>query len=136
MIEALGNLGIRAWLKELKGRLSIPFAECRAVAGTVYFRDHFVINPYDTKIQLQLIHRTHASEPGGHPSRVRTLDLMNRKYWWPGMSIIVRTYSNTCLLCDKTKMLRALPIGFLKPLAIPLALWHNISMDYITPLLL
>ena len=110
-----------AWPRELKQRLRIPFAECRVVAGKVYWRDRLVIDPDDANIQLQLIHRTHASGPGGHPGRVKTLDLMNRKYWWPGMSIAVRTYCNACLLCDKTKTPRSLPTGFLKPLAIPLA---------------
>ena len=104
------------------------------VAGKVYFRDRLVIDPDDANIQLQLIHQTHASGPGGHPGRVKTLDLMNRKYWWPGMSIAVRTYCNACLLCDKTKTPRSLPTGFLKPLAIPLAPWRDISVDYITPL--
>src|SRR4030081_2749236 len=37
MIEALRKLGTRAWLKELKGRLKIPFVECHIVAGKVYF---------------------------------------------------------------------------------------------------
>jgi hypothetical protein len=60
---------------------------------------------------------------------------MNRKYWWPGMRITVRMYCNMYLLCDKMKMLRSLPIGFLKPLTIPLVPWCDISMDYITPLL-
>jgi hypothetical protein len=62
------------------------------------------------------------------------LDLINRKYWWPGISIAVRTYCNVCLLCNKTKTPRSLPIGFLKPLMILLAPWRNISVDYITPL--
>src|SRR4030088_824629 len=134
MIEALGKPGTRARPKELKGRLKIPFEECRIVAGKVYFRDRLVIDPDDANIQLQLIHRTHASGPGGHPGRVKTLDLMNSKYWWPGMSIAVRTYCNACLLYDKTKTPRSLPTGFLKPLAIPLVPWRDISVDYITPL--
>src|SRR3979411_1129606 len=127
MIEALGKPGTRAWPKELKGRLKIPFTECRMVAGKVYFRDRLVIDPDDANIQLQFIHWTHTSGPGSHPGRVKTLDLINRKYWWLGMSIAVRTYCNACLLCDKTKTSRSLPVGFLKPLAIPLAPWRNIS---------
>jgi hypothetical protein len=134
IIEALEKLRICAWPKELKGGLRIPVAECRAVTGKVYFRVLLVIDPDDTNIQLQLIHRTHVSGPGGHPGRVRTLDLMNRKYWWLGMSITVRTYCNMCLLYDKTKTPRSLPTGFLKPLAILLIPWRDISMDYITPL--
>src|SRR3981081_3927118 len=43
MIEAMGKPGTRAWPKELRERLKIPFAECRVVAGKVYFRDLLVI---------------------------------------------------------------------------------------------
>ena len=134
MMTALAEPGARAWPKELKQRLRIPFAECRMVAGKVYFRDCLVIDPDDANMHLQLIHRTHASGPGGHPGRVKTLDLMNRKYWWLGMSIVVRTYCNVCLLYDKMKTPRSLPTGFMKPLEIPLAPWRDISIDYITPL--
>jgi hypothetical protein len=69
----------RAWPKAQKQRLKIPFAECHVVAGKVYFRDCLVIDPDDMNIQLQLIHRTPASGPSGHPGRVKTLDLMHRK---------------------------------------------------------
>jgi hypothetical protein len=57
---------------------------------------------------------------------------MNKKYWWLGMNIVLRTYCNACLLCDKTKTPRLLLTGFLKPFAIPLTPWHDISADYIT----
>jgi hypothetical protein len=120
MMTAFVEPGARKWPKELKPRLRIPFTECRVVASKVYFRDRLVIDLDDTNIQLQLIHRTHTSGPGGHLGRVKTLDMMNRKYWWPGMSIAVRTYCNVYLLYDKTKTTRSLPVGFLKPLVVPL----------------
>jgi hypothetical protein len=104
------------------------------VADKIYFRDRLLIDSDDCDLQLQLVYRTHALGPGGHPGRTKTLDLMNRKYWWPGMATAVRSYCNACLLCDKTKSPRNLPAGFLKPLPIPLAPWRDISVDYITPL--
>ena len=50
MMTALAEPGARAWPKELKQRLRIPFAECRVVAGKVYFRDRLVIDPDDANI--------------------------------------------------------------------------------------
>jgi hypothetical protein len=134
VIAALNNPGARAWPVALKRRLKVAFAECRVVAGRVYYRGRLMIDPDDANMHLQLIHRTHSSAPGGQPGRTKTLYLMNRKYWWPGMSLAVREYCKACLLCDKTNTLRAAPAGFLKPLPIPLAPWHDISVDYITPL--
>lgn len=134
MYEALQNPEARKWPKELKKELKIPFAECAAKAGRVYYRDRLVIDPLDAEVQIQIIHRTHTAAPGGHPGRVKTIDLLNRKYWWPGMTVAARAYCKGCLLCTKTKTPRTAPVGFLKPLPLPFAPWKDISVDYITPL--
>jgi len=131
---ALKKPGCRAWPTAIKRRLRVPFAECRVVTGKIYFRDRLLVDPDDHNLHLQLIYRTHASGPGGHPGRTKTIDLMNRKYWWPGMTTAIRSFCDACLLCDKTKQPRSAPAGFLKPLPIPLAPWRDISVDYITPL--
>lgn len=104
------------------------------VAYRAYYRGRLIIDPDDDFLHLQLIHRTHASGPGGHPGRTKTIDLMNRQYWWAGMTKKIEEYCAACLLCDKTKRPRTAPTGFLKPLPIPLTPWHDISVDYITPL--
>ena len=93
-----------------------------------------MIDPDNSALQLQIIHRHYASAPAGHPGCTKSLDLLNRRYWWPRMSLMVQKYCNACLLCDKTKNPKSLPVGFLKPLPLPLAPWRNISVDYITPL--
>jgi hypothetical protein len=124
----------RAWPTKLKKAFNVAWAECRVVAGRAYYRDRLLIDPDDHQMHLQLIHRTHASGPGGHPGRTKTLDLMNRRYYWPGMSIAVRSFCRACHGCDKTKQPRSAPTGFLKPLPVPLSPWRDISVDYITPL--
>ena len=134
VVTALTDPAHRAWHKAIKHRLLIPFAECRVVAYRAYYRGRLIIDPDDDFLHLQLIHRTHASGPGGHPGRTKTIDLMNRQYWWAGMTKKIEEYCAACLLCDKTKRPRTAPTGFLKPLPIPLTPWHDISVDYITPL--
>lgn len=134
IVEVLNSKTARAWPKGVKERLKIPFAECKVTQGRVYYRGRLVIDPEDADLQLQLVYRTHASGPGGHPGRTKTIDLMNRTYWWPGMTVQVRKYVNACQLCYKTKQPRTKPVGFLKPLPLPLAPWRDISVDYITPL--
>jgi transposase InsO family protein len=134
VVIAVSNRVLRAWPRGLKKKLRIPIAECRVIEGKVYYRDRLIIDPDDGNMHLQLIHRTHASGPGGHPGRLKTIDLMNRRYYWPGMTQAVRTYCKGCLLCDKTKTPRSAPTGFLKPLPVPLAPWRDISVDYVTPL--
>jgi hypothetical protein len=124
----------RAWPSDLKTRLRIPFAECELVAGRIYFRKRLIIDPDDNELQLQVIYRTHASGPGGHPGRAKTIDLLNRKYYWPNMATLIRHFVAGCVLCDKTKTPRSRPVGFLKPLPLPFRPWEDISIDYVSPL--
>jgi hypothetical protein len=132
--SALHDPTARLWPKDLRARMRIPMARCRVVAGKAYYNDRLIIDPDDTDLHLQLIYRAHASAPGGHPGRVKLLDLVNRTYWWPGITVAVRAYVKGCHLCDKTRTDRSAPKGFLKPLPLPLAPWQDISVDYITPL--
>lgn len=122
------------WPSQLRERLRIPFNECTTTQDKAYYRGRLIIDPEDLDLQLQLIYRTHASTPTGHPGRTKTLDLMNRRYWWPGLATAVREFCKGCLLCARTKPSRSKPVGFLKPLPLPLSPWRDISVDYITPL--
>lgn len=122
------------WPPALREQLRIPFNECTAVQGKAYYRGRLIVDPEDRDLQLQLIYRTHASTPTGHPGRTKTLDLMNRRYWWPGLSIAVREFCKACPPYARTKPSRSKPVGFLKPLPLPLSPWRDISVDYITPL--
>lgn len=122
----------RKWPPSLK--IKLPIAETRVERGRVYCRGRLVVDPADTDLQTQLIYRAHNTRGAGHPGRTKTLDLMNRTYWWPGMSQTVRSYVVGCLLCAKTKKSRSAAVGFLKPLPIPLTPWTDISVDYVTPL--
>ena len=94
-----------------------------------------MIDPDDAELYLQLIHRMYVSAPGGYPGRTKTIDLMSCAYWWPGMTVTTRAFTDACKLCDTTKTSRTKPAGFLKPLPLPLAPWRDILVDYITPLL-
>lgn len=134
VVASLRQRTARAWPTVIRQRLKIPFAECHLTAGKAYYRDRLMIDPDDTELHLQLIYRTHASVAGGHPGRTKTLDLMNRAYWWPGMTVAVRVFTNACKPCRRTKHDRTKPAGFLKPLPVPLAPWRDISVDYISPL--
>lgn len=133
LCAALDDPDVRQWPKGLQ-HLRIPFNECTSTQGKCYYRGRLIIDPEDRDLQLQLIYRTHASTPTGHPGRHKTTDLMNRRYWWPGLATAVREFCRACLPCARTKASQSKPSGFLKPLPLPLSPWRDISVDYITPL--
>ncbi|KAI0998665.1 hypothetical protein K3495_g9532 [Podosphaera aphanis] len=133
IMDDVSDKSKRHWRASLAKLLKIDFIECRIVAGRVYYRDRLIIPPDDESIQLQLLHRAHNSGPAGHPGRERTIDLITRTYWWPGLTIAARRFCKGCLLCTKTKTPRQSPSGILKPLPLPIKPWTDISTDYITP---
>ena len=84
------------------------YSEWSTIDGKAYFR-HRLFIPDNDELRAQIIWRTHSSGPGGHPGRVKTLDLMNRTYWWPRMSQDVSEFVKACQLCFRTKTPRSAP---------------------------
>ncbi|XP_044717015.1 uncharacterized protein HRG_09284 [Hirsutella rhossiliensis] len=68
MLTALRDPDVRRWPKSVSRELRVAMLDCQVRA------------------KIQVIYRTHSSGPGGHPGRVKTLDLVTRTYWWPRMS--------------------------------------------------
>jgi hypothetical protein len=108
-------------------------SECALVDNQIYFRKRLFV-PDAPGIRLEVVHRSHSSGPAGHPGCVKTLDLLNRSYWWPGISKFAAIYVRDCALCLRTKTPRSAPPGFLKPLEFPIRPWTDISIDYVTTL--
>jgi hypothetical protein len=133
MLAALGNIQVRHWPKDIRKTLRIAMQDCEIHAGRIYYRDRLYIPPSD-ELKLHIIYRTHSTGPGGHPGRVKTLDLLSRSYWWPRMAKGVQQFVRACELCTRMKSSRLAPPGFLKPLPVPFRAWSDISVDYITPL--
>ena len=133
MLACLQDPDCRQWTPIIRKEIRVAMADCRIVSGYIYVRGKLFLPP-DDELRIQAIYRTHSSGPGGHPGCTKTLDLLNRTYWWPRMSRDVNTYVRACELCIRTKSPRSSPQGFLQPLPIPFRAWSDISIDYITPL--
>ena len=133
MLACLQDPDCRQWTPIIRKEIRVAMANCRIVSGHIYVRGKLFLPP-DDELRIQAIYRTHSSGPGGHPGRTKTLDLLNRTYWWPRMSRDVNTYVRACELCIRTKSPRSSPQGFLQSLPIPFRAWSDISIDYITPL--
>ena len=133
MMQALRDPAVRQWPRSIRGDLRAAMQDFQIRGNRIYYRERLFLPPTD-EAKIQVIYRTHSSGPGGHPGRVKTLDLLNRTYWWPRMSADVDTFVKGCDLCFRTKSSRSAPPGFLKPLPVPFQAWSDISVDYITPL--
>ena len=98
----------------------------------VWYKGHLVVLPQ--ALRSKCIAECHDSPYGGHKGIAKTLDLLRRDYWWPGMKKDVTEYVTTCAACQRNKASNQKKAGSLSPLNIPVGRWHSVSMDFITGL--
>ena len=114
-------------------RLQRDFEDWNAEQGLLLFRGKVYV-PKDTELRRDLVKLHHDSPAAGHPGRWKTLELVSRNYWWPGMSKFINEYVSTCDVCNRTKTFPAKPQGPLKPNQTPEGPWQIITSDYIVKL--
>ncbi|KAF8750946.1 hypothetical protein RHS01_09004 [Rhizoctonia solani] len=78
-----------------------------------------------------LLREFHDSPLAGHPGQQRTLELLSRNYWWPGMKSSAKEWVECCPTCQANHCAHA-PVIALKPLEVPPFPFHTISYDFIT----
>ena len=106
---------------------------CKVVDGVLY-RHATVWVPKNMDLLVPLIREAHDPPACGHPGVHRTVELLQRNYYWPNMRLEVGQYIRNCYGCQRSKAPRDKYNGLLKPLPIPLQRWTDISMDFITGL--
>jgi len=69
----------------------------------------------------------------GHPGEWKTIELITRDFWWPGITTFVKAYIKGCATCQTTKIKPPVKVP-LKPNEVPQGIWETITMDFITDL--
>ncbi len=81
------------------------------------------------------IFRRHHDDPiAGHFDAKRMLELVSRKYYWPGMGCKVKAYARACSTCQRVCRVWHRPHGSMEPLPQPRGPWTDISMDFVVGL--
>ncbi|KAB5587545.1 Retrotransposable element Tf2 [Ceratobasidium theobromae] len=101
--------------------------------GLLFFRGKIYI-PNDLTLRKLVIESRHDNIAAGHPGHFRTLELISRMFYWPGMKKSIVSYINTCESCIRSKPSNRLPIGLLLPTEIPHRPWEEIAYDLIVGL--
>lgn len=128
VVEALGkiqDLGPRLLKKGIE--------EWNTENGLLLFRGKVYV-PNDPSLRKELVKRHHDAPAAGHPGRSKTLELLSRNYWWPGMTKFVHEYVDTCDVCQRTKVFPAKPHGPLQPIDAPGSPWEVVGTDFIVKL--
>lgn len=101
--------------------------------GVVEWKSRIYV-PKHRLLRQDLLMMYHDAPLAGHPGQHKTLELITRDYWWPGISRDVKKYVNGCALCQQNKPLHRPGKVPLSPHDVPSAPWESVSMDLIGPL--
>ena len=90
--------------------------------------------PRDRRLRHDIVRAHHDTPVAGHPGRWKTVELVTRNYWWPGITQYIADYVRGCDRCNRTKTFPAMPVGKLQPNRIPDHRWQIVTTDFITGL--
>ncbi|QRW18200.1 Retrotransposable element Tf2 protein [Rhizoctonia solani] len=96
----------------------------------LWYRGKLVVPDSET-LKERLLKEFHDSPLAGHPGQQRTLELLSRNYWWPGMKSSSKEWVECCPTCQANRRAHV-PVIALKPLEVPPYPFHTISYDFIT----
>ncbi|KAF8760957.1 hypothetical protein RHS01_00083 [Rhizoctonia solani] len=85
-----------------------------------------LVVPDSETLKEQLLREFHDSPLAGHPGQQRTLELLSRNYWWPGMKSSAKEWVECCPTCQANQQAHA-PVITLKPLEVPPTLIDSFS---------
>jgi transposase InsO family protein len=90
--------------------------------------------PNNKELRTLLLHECHDSIIVGHLGTEKTLELVQRNYFWPRMGKDIKNYVTSCDSCQRNKASNQAPAGLLQPLDIPERRWDHITMDFVVQL--
>ena len=83
------------------------------------------------EMREEVMKEFHESPLAGHPGGRKTIQLVNRNFWWRTLRKDVETYVRGCDRCQRTKASRAPKTRVLHPNEIPEAPWQVVTVDLI-----
>lgn len=86
------------------------------------------------RVRSQVLQWGHSTHLTAHPGIERTLEFLERRFWWPEMKEDTSSFVLACRVCTRSKNPRQRPQGLLHPLPIPKRPWSHLSADFITGL--
>ena len=83
---------------------------------------------------MQVVKLHHDTPVAGHPGYEKMIELLQRMYFWPGMTSFIKDYINRCDRCARFKETNQAPFGILNPLEAPHMSWIDVMADFTTDL--
>ena len=91
--------------------------------------------PKDKTLRTTILREAHDGQIAGHFGVDKTYENVVKDFYWPKMSKDVKRYVLTCDSCQCNKISNQQSMGLLQTLKTPSRRWEQITMDFITHLL-
>ena len=101
---------------------------------SVIIKDKQMYVPDKENLQLQVVKLHHDTPVAGHPGHEKMIKLLQRTYFWPGMTSFIKDYISRCDRYARFKGTNQAPFGTLNPLEAPHMSLVDITADFITAL--
>ena len=88
----------------------------------------------DEELRAEVIQLHHDVLAVGHGERWKTVELVTRNYWWPGITRDIGKYMEGCDLCQRMKNRMEELAGKLKLSEVPKKPWSHLMVDFIMKL--
>ena len=88
----------------------------------------------DEELRVEIIWWHHNIPIAGHGGKWKTVELVTRNYWWPGVTRDIGRYVEECDLYQRMKNKTEKVAGKLKLSKVPEKLWTYLTVDFITKL--
>jgi len=124
VVEEMKKAGVR----ELRGNEWKIEDDLVLKEGKVYV-------PKDEELRVEIIWLHHDVPVAGHGGRWKTVELVTRNYWWPGVTRDIGKYVEGYDLCQRIKNRTEKPAGKLKLSEVPQKTWTHLMVDFIMKLL-
>ena len=122
-------------LVEIEGNEPAEYTKDYSVSddGILLFANKTFV-PSNKALRLEILESLHDEPSAGHLGRTKTLDLVSRYYYWPGIRSSVEEYVATCQTCSRNKKPRHKAHGLLQQIPLVERPWSSISLDFIVKL--
>ena len=107
--------------------------EQREVDGIIY-KERKMYVPIDNIFRAEIIKLYYNMPVEGHGRQWKTVELVTRNFWWPGVMKEVKRYIKECNSCQRNKNCTKQLVGKLISNSILEKSWTYISADFITKL--
>ena len=104
------------------------------IEGDLVLKEGKVYVPKNEELRTEVIQLHHDVPAAGHGGRWKTVELVTRNYWWPGVTRDVGKYVEGCDLCQRMKNRTEELAGKLKLSEVPKRPWSHLTVDFITKL--